>query len=44
MDSIKRFLAKKLKLRLNEKKSREVPVTQSKLLGFRFYKIKGIPR
>lgn len=44
MGSIKRFLAKKLKLKLNEAKSEVVSVSKSKLLGFRFYKIKGAAR
>ena len=44
MASVKRYLEKKLKLRLNEKKSRVVPVRQSKLLGFRFYLRQGVPK
>jgi RNA-directed DNA polymerase len=41
MKSIKRYLGKKLKLRLNEKKSKVRRVTQSKFLGFRFSLRKG---
>ena len=41
MESEKKFLAKKLKLKVNAKKSKVDRATQVKLLGFSFYKYKG---
>ena len=36
MESLKRFLKRKLKLRINEEKSRVVPTNQAAFLGFTF--------
>jgi group II intron reverse transcriptase/maturase len=41
MESVKRFLEKKLKLKVNKKKSKVKRANRVKLLGFSFYKYKG---
>jgi RNA-directed DNA polymerase len=41
MESVKRFLEKKLKLKVNPKKSKVDRATRVKFLGFSFYKRKG---
>ena len=41
MESVKRFLEKKLKLKVNAKKSKVDRATRVKFLGFSFYKYKG---
>jgi len=41
MESVKRFLEKKLKLKVNSKKSKVDRATRVKFLGFSFYKHKG---
>jgi RNA-directed DNA polymerase len=41
MESVKRFLEKKLKLKVNPKKSKVERATKVKFLGFSFYKRKG---
>ena len=41
MESVKRFLEKKLKLKVNAKKSKVDRATRVKFLGFSFYKHKG---
>jgi RNA-directed DNA polymerase len=41
MESVKRFLEKKLKLKVNAKKSKVKRATRVKILGFSFYKYKG---
>jgi group II intron reverse transcriptase/maturase len=40
-ESVKQFLEKKLKLKVNEKKSKVKRATRAKILGFSFYKYKG---
>jgi group II intron reverse transcriptase/maturase len=41
MESVKKFLEKKLKLKVNAKKSKVKRATRVKFLGFSFYKYKG---
>ena len=41
MESVKRFLEKKLKLKVNPKKSKVERASRAKFLGFSFYKRKG---
>jgi RNA-directed DNA polymerase len=43
MQGIKKFLGKKLKLKVNEKKSKVGRVAQSKFLGFRIFLRRGTP-
>jgi group II intron reverse transcriptase/maturase len=41
MESVRRFLEKKLKLKVNRKKSKVERATRVKILGFSYYKYKG---